>query len=75
MTHNGLGMGDVKLISATAWLLGLTITLFSVLFGLILCALIAIGLMLTKRKNKADLIPFGPFIFGGYVLLLLLFRV
>lgn len=75
LTHNGLGMGDVKLISATAWLLGLTVTLFSVLFGLILCALIAIGLMLTKRKSKTDFIPFGPFFFGGYVLLLLLFRV
>ena len=75
LTHNGLGMGDVKLISATAWLLGLTVTLFSVLFGLILCSLISIGLMLMKRKSKTDLIPFGPFIFGGYILLLLLFKV
>lgn len=75
LTRNGLGMGDVKLISAMAWLLGLTVTLLSVLFGLVLCSLIAIGLMLMKRKSKTDLLPFGPFLFGGYLLLLLFFRV
>lgn len=75
LTHNGLGMGDVKLISAAAWLLGLTATLFSVLFGLVLCSLTAIGLMFMKRKSKTDFIPFGPFILGGYLLLLLFFRV
>lgn len=75
LTRGGLGMGDVKLISAMAWLLGLTVTLFSVLFGLVLCALTAIGLMLTKKKSRTDFIPFGPFIFGGYLFLVLFFRV
>lgn len=75
LTKHGLGMGDVKLISAVAWLLGLAATLVSVLLGLILCALTATALMFTKRKSKTDHIPFGPFIFAGYILLLLLFRV
>lgn len=75
VTRDGLGMGDVKLISAMAWLLGAPITLLSVLFGLILCALVAIGLMLTKKKNKTDFIPFGPFLFGGYLLLIIFFSV
>lgn len=74
LSRNGLGMGDVKLVAAMAWLLGLTVTLFSVLFGLILCTLIAIGLMLTKKKNKHDLLPLGPFVFVGYILLLIFFR-
>lgn len=75
LTRNGLGMGDVKLISAMAWLLGLTVTLFSVLFGLILCTLTAIFLMLMKKKTKTDFLPFAPFVFGGYVLLLIFFSV
>ena len=75
LTRSGLGMGDVKLISAMAWLLGLSVALASVLFGLVLCTLAAIGLMLTKKKSKTDFIPFGPFIFAGYILLLLFFRV
>lgn len=75
LTRNGLGMGDVKLISAMAWLLGLEVTLFCVLFGLILCALTSISLMLMKKKSRTDFIPFGPFIFGGYLILLLFFRV
>lgn len=75
LTREGIGMGDVKLISSMGWMLGLASTLVAVLFGLILCTLAACILLFWKRKNKDDRIPFGPFLFFGYILMLLLFSI
>lgn len=74
LTRNGLGMGDVKLLGAMAWLLGLPVTLWSVLFALLLCAVLAVFLMLFKKKGRSELIPFGPFVFFGTILLTVFFR-
>lgn len=73
LTKEGIGMGDVKLISSMGWMLGLASTLMAVLFALILCTLVAVVLLFKKKKNKNDRIPFGPFVFFGYILMLLLF--
>lgn len=73
LTKEGIGMGDVKLISSMGWMLGLASTLMAVLFALILCTLVAVVLLFGKKKNKNDRIPFGPFVFFGYILMLLLF--
>ena len=75
LTREGIGMGDVKLISSMGWMLGLASTLVAVLFGLILCTLAACILLFWKRKNKDDRIPFGPFLFFGYILMLLSFSI
>ena len=73
LTREGIGMGDVKLISTMGFLLGLITTLMSVLFSLILCTGVSIILLLGKKKNKNDRIPFGPFLFFGYILMLIFF--
>ena len=75
LTKDGIGMGDVKLIAAMGWLLGLATTLFSVLFALLLCSCTAIVLLFRKKKGKDDRIPFGPFLFFGHICMLLLFTV
>lgn len=72
LTKNGMGMGDVKLIAAMGWLLGLSTTMIAVLFSLILCTLVALVLLFGKKKNKNDKLPFGPFMFFGYIFMLLL---
>lgn len=72
LTREGIGMGDVKLVAATGWLLGLSSTLAVVLIAMLLCALVAAVLLITKKKSKNDRISFGPFLFFGYMLLLLL---
>ncbi len=74
LTKEGIGMGDVKLISTMGFLLGLASTLISVLFSLLICTCVAIFLLFGKKKNKNDKIPFGPFVFFGYILMLLLFN-
>lgn len=70
LTHDGLGMGDVKLIAAAAWLIGFEHALFSVLLGLFACAAVALVLLIGKKKEGTDHLPFGPFIFLGYMILL-----
>lgn len=69
LTKEGIGMGDVKLISAMGFLLGLFSTLIALLFSLILCTLASIILLFGKKKNKNDRIPFGPFMFFGYIIM------
>lgn len=73
LTKEGIGMGDVKLISVVGLLLGLSSTLMSVLFSLILCTLASIVLLFGKKKNRNDRIAFGPFMFFGYILMFILF--
>lgn len=75
LTKEGVGMGDVKLIAAVGWILGLASTIFVVLASMILCSLYAIFLLVGKKKNKNDTLPFGPFLFFGYIILLLLFNI
>ncbi len=75
LTKEGMGMGDVKLVAAMGWLLGIAQTLTAVLFALILCTLTAVFLIFGKKKNKNDSVPFGPFLFFGYIILLLLFSI
>ena len=71
LTKNGIGMGDIKLIAAMGWILGLSVTMFTVLFALIISCFAAVVLLFRKKKNKNDRIPFGPFLFFGYILLLI----
>ena len=73
LTKEGIGMGDVKLISVVGLLLGLSSTLMSVLFSLILCTLASIVLLFGKKKSRNDRIAFGPFMFFGYILMFILF--
>lgn len=72
LTKDGIGLGDVKLIGCLGWLLGLSATLFAVLFALLLCSVVSVFLLLGKKKDKNFRIPFGPFLFFGCIILLLL---
>lgn len=75
LTKDGISMGDVKLIAVIGWILGISSALFSVLFAMIICAVVGLILLLSKRKNKNDRVPFGPFMFLGYIVMLLLFSI
>lgn len=73
LTREGIGMGDVKLVSAVGWLLGLTSALVVLFLALILCALTAVVLLLSKKKGKKDTLPFGPYLFVGYIVMMFLY--
>jgi leader peptidase (prepilin peptidase)/N-methyltransferase len=72
VTHGGFGLGDVKLLAALAFLCGAYAVCSTMLYSLILCVLISVFLLISRKKGMKDTIPFGPFIMIGYMCTLLL---
>ena len=66
ISRDGIGGGDIKLISAIGFLCGATVAFSTIVLSLILCSLIGGFLILTKKKSPKDKIAFGPFIAAGY---------
>lgn len=64
LTH-GMGMGDVKLMMASGFVLGLGATLVSFMISSLVGGLIAIVLLSTKKANRRTALPYGPFICLG----------
>lgn len=62
LTKSGIGMGDVKLVSAMGCLIGLSGTFFSVFYGMVVCMFMAIGFIAFKKRKVKDKIAFAPFI-------------
>ncbi len=72
VTRGGIGMGDVKLISTMGFVTGIAASFYTFLFANILCMLVTIGLLITKKKKIKDELPFGPFLFIGYIVVVIL---
>lgn len=72
VSRNGIGMGDVKLLGALAFLCGLRAAFFTLLLGMLLCAGAAAFLLLTRKKKLKDSIPLGPALWAGYGISILL---
>lgn len=72
LSREGIGMGDVKIFTATGFCCGVYAVLNTMLMALILCVLVSLGLIAMKKKKLKDKIPFGPFIFIGYLVTLIL---
>lgn len=71
ITGNGIGAGDIKLISSLGFLCGVNALIGAVLFGTIVCAAIATYLLITKKSDKKGSLPYGPFVAFGYLLTLI----
>lgn len=72
LTKGGFGMGDTKLTAALGLTLGLMDTMITVLLGMILCMLVSVTLLVLGKKTLKDDMPFGPYIFLGYILIVVL---
>ncbi len=70
--HGGIGYGDIKLISSLGFMCGIYAVMYTLLFGLLLSFLVSIIMIAAKVKKMKDYIPFGPFIFLGYIATLIL---
>ena len=57
-----MGFGDVKLMAALGLFLGWSNILIVSALAFLLAAVISIGILIFRRKNANDYIPFGPFI-------------
>ena len=67
---NSIGMGDVKLFALMGLYQGLESVINSIFFSLFASFLVAIVLLITKKKERTDAIPFGPCIFLGTMIAL-----
>jgi len=67
----GMGMGDVKLAGLIGLVIGLPLVTVALLTGIFLGGLVAIVLLLLRRKGRKDVIPYGTFLAIGPILTLL----
>lgn len=74
ITKGGIGMGDVKLISTMGFLTGIAASFYTFVLASFLCLAVTIVLLITKVKKMKDELPFGPFIFIGYIFVVILGR-
>ena len=70
LKKEGMGMGDVKLMGALGLLFGIKNILVITLVSFFIGAIIGVIVMIIKRKEKEEYIPFGPFIVIGVVTLM-----
>ena len=68
VSRGGMGGGDVTLIGALGFILGIKNIFLTIFLSFILGAIISIFLLITKIKGKKDPIPFGPFIILGFTI-------
>jgi leader peptidase (prepilin peptidase)/N-methyltransferase len=64
-TEDVMGMGDVKIFAPIGLILGWKLCIVALFISIFLGGLTSMFLILTKTKNRRDLIPFGPFIVAG----------
>lgn len=57
---NSIGAGDVKLFFVIGLMLGLSGTWSAVFASLIISFFVSLYLLIFKKKNRKDVIPFGP---------------
>jgi len=62
VSRGGMGWGDVKMAMLIGLITGFPMVFSALLMGIILGGLAAAFLLLTKRKKRKEVIPFGPFL-------------
>ena len=67
VAHGGIGYGDIKMITASALILGVYGEFSFLLFSHVLAALVALVLLFTKKATRRSGLPFGPFFYLGYL--------
>jgi leader peptidase (prepilin peptidase)/N-methyltransferase len=64
----GMGLGDVKLsgiLGALLAYLSWSALLFGAFAGFLFCALIGVGVIVSRRGDRKTALPFGPFMIAG----------
>lgn len=72
ISRQGMGLGDVKLLSAMGFCLGDTTIVAIIMFSLLMAAIYGIIQLLRKKKKYKDEMPFAPFVAIATTILLLL---
>jgi leader peptidase (prepilin peptidase)/N-methyltransferase len=71
LKKEGMGMGDVKMAAMMGLMVGFPNIIVALFGGIVLGGLMAIFLIIFKKKSKTDIIPFGDFLALGTIIAIL----
>lgn len=72
VSKGGIGGGDIKLLSSIGFVCGLYVVFSTMLLALLCCIVISAVLLAMKKCSTKDQLPFGPYIYIGYLIVCLL---
>lgn len=72
IAKGGLGMGDVKLFGAIGLMIGFYGMYNTLFYAAVFITVFVIGGLILKKMNRKSHIPFGPFVFAGYIAVILM---
>lgn len=72
ISKGGIGGGDIKLLCSVGLMCGVYTVFTTLLLALICCSIFAVAGMLADKFTLKNSVPFGPFIYLGYVLMCLM---
>lgn len=71
ISRGGMGMGDVKLAGLLGLMTGFPLVFVALFIGILAGGIVAAALLISGRKKRKEMLPFGPFLcIGGLVALL-----
>ena len=62
ISRGGMGWGDVKLAALIGLATGFPLVFVAIIMAAILGGIVAVALMIAKKRNRRQTIPFGPFL-------------
>lgn len=72
MSKGGIGGGDIKLLASIGFVCGIYVVISSMLLALVSCIVVSGLLLALKKCSMKDHVPFGPYIYMGYLIMCLL---
>ena len=72
ISRGSMGMGDLKLLAVMGLYLGFEGMLYALFFSMLVAFISAVYLLLAKKKDRKDAIPFAPYILLGTITSLIL---
>ena len=62
VSRGGMGWGDVKLAALIGLATGFPLVFVAIIMAAILGGIVAVVLLITRRRGRREMIPFGPFL-------------
>jgi len=62
VSRGGMGWGDVKLAALIGLATGFPLVFLTIIMGAILGGIVAVALVIAKKRKRRQTIPFGPFL-------------
>ena len=70
ISKQAIGFGDVKLFGVLGLITGFQCTFFTLFIALVISAIVGIVLLIRKKINRKESMPFAPFVLIGFLVVL-----